>query len=106
MPTLTYLLATRASFSLDLRGRGGVDGHGLAFTGAEQPVGIDVELAPRTRGRGFICEREMREDRADIPPFAPGRAFPRVTRTRVDQLGELGVLRGQRSQDVFHAPPR
>ena len=106
VPTLTYLFAARASFSLDLRGRGGVDGHGLAFTRAEQSVGVDVELAAGACGRGFVGQCEMRKDRGNVPPFAAGRTFPGVVRTRVDQLRELGMLRGQRNQDVFHAPPR
>ena len=106
VPTLAYLFAACGSFGLDLRCCRGVDGHGLAFTRAEQSVGVEVELAARTCGRGFVGECEMRKDRGNVPPFAAGRTFPGVVRARVDQLCELGVLRGQRNQDVFHAQPR
>jgi hypothetical protein len=106
VPTLAYLFAARGSFSLDLRGGGVVDGHGLAFTRAEQSVGVVIELAARACGRAFVGQCEMRKDRGNVPPFAAGRTLPVVVRTRVDQLCELGVLRGQRNQDVFHAQPR
>jgi hypothetical protein len=57
VPTLAYPFAARGSFSLDLRCGSGVDGHGLAFTRAEQAVGIEIELA--AGGRGFIGERTV-----------------------------------------------
>src|SRR5438477_9721407 len=106
VPTLAYLVAARDAFSLDLRGGGVVDGDGLAFTRPEQSARVVIELAASACGRGFVRECEMRKHRGDVPTFAAGRTFPVVVRTRVDQLSELGMLRGQRNQDVFHAPPR
>lgn len=106
VPTLAYPFAARGSFSLDLRCGGGVDGHGLAFTRAEQSVGVVIEFAAGACGRGFVGQCEMGKNRSNVPPLAAGRTFPGVVRTRVDQLCELGVLRGQRNQDVFHAQPR
>ena len=105
VPAPAYLDAALGSDRIDLRGRGIVDRHRLAFTRAQQSVGAVIELAAGAGGRAFVGQRKMRKDAGDVPPFTAGRAFPVVVRARVDQLGQLGVLRVQRVQDVFHAGP-
>jgi len=102
VPAPADRVAARRPVDAHLRGGGFVDRHRLAFAAAEEPVVVLIELPVRACRRELVGLCEVQEHRRDVPPDAARRTVPVVGRALVDEPRELGVLRGQRDQDVVH----